>query len=134
MEFLSLSRGGKFDDAKQPRVGRAAYPYTGQSGYECIPAYLSDERGPWGRNSEPVAMIRAAVHSGGMSTSIILTGGIHSFDQAEALLAEDKADVVGFARQALEDPDWFQKSQARSWRRGAVVSLPQQLRGFRPKT
>ena len=44
-----------------------------------------------------------------MSTPIISTGGIHSFDQAEALLAEDKADVVGFARQALADPDWFQK-------------------------
>jgi 2,4-dienoyl-CoA reductase-like NADH-dependent reductase (Old Yellow Enzyme family) len=109
MDFLSLSRGGKFDDAKQPKVGWAAYPYTGQSGYECMPAYLSDERGPWGRNSEPVSEIRAAVHSAGMSTPIISTGGIHSFYQAEALLAEGKADVVGFARQALADPDWFQK-------------------------
>ena len=111
MDFLSLSRGGKFDDAKQPKVGWAAYPYTGQSGYECMPAYLSDERGPWGRNSEPVSQIRAAVHSAGagMSPPIISTGGIHSFDQAEALLAEGKADVVGFARQALADPDWFQK-------------------------
>jgi len=109
MNFLSLSRGGKFDDAKQPKVGWAAYPYTGQSGYECMPAYLSDELGPWGRNSEPVAQIRAAVHSEGMSTPIISTGGIHSFDQAEALLAQGKADVVGFARQALADPDWFQK-------------------------
>lgn len=109
MNFLSLSRGGKFDDAKQPKVGWAAYPYTGQSGYECMPAYLSDELGPWGRNSEPVAQIRAAVHSEGMSTPIISTGGIHSFDQAEALLANGKADVVGFARQALADPDWFQK-------------------------
>ncbi|NCZ64718.1 MAG: NADH:flavin oxidoreductase, partial [Cellvibrionales bacterium] len=27
MDFLSLSRGGKFDDAKQPKVGWAAYPY-----------------------------------------------------------------------------------------------------------
>ena len=109
MDFLSLSRGGKFDDAKQPKVGWAAYPYTGKSGYECMPAYLSDERGPWGRNSEPVAQIREAVQSVGLSTPIISTGGIHSFDQAEALLAEDKADVVGFARQALADPDWFQK-------------------------
>src|SRR4029078_7404526 len=29
MDFLSTSRGGKFDDAKQPSVGAAAYPYTG---------------------------------------------------------------------------------------------------------
>ena len=109
MDFLSLSRGGKFDDAKQPRVGAAAYPYTGQSGYECMPAYLSDEQGPWGRNVEPVAKIRASIREAGYTTPVITAGGIYSFDQAEALLADDKADIVGFARQALADPDWFEK-------------------------
>ena len=109
MNFLSLSRGGKFDDAKQPRVGAAAYPYTGQSGYECMPAYLSDEQGPWGRNVEPVAQIRAVIREAGFATPIVTAGGIYSFDQAEALLANDKADIVGFARQALADPDWFEK-------------------------
>ena len=39
----------------------------------------------------------------------VRAGGIYSFDQAEALLANDKADIVGFARQALADPDWFEK-------------------------
>jgi 2,4-dienoyl-CoA reductase-like NADH-dependent reductase (Old Yellow Enzyme family) len=38
MDFLSFSRGGKFDDAKQPKVGDAVYPYTGVSGYECMPS------------------------------------------------------------------------------------------------
>lgn len=109
MDFLSLSRGGKFDDAKQPKVGWAAYPYTGQSGYECMPAYLSDEQGPWGRNSEPVALIREALHAAGFNTPVISTGGIYSFQQAESLLVEGKADAVGFARQALADPDWFEK-------------------------
>ena len=109
MNFLSLSRGGKFDDAKQPRVGAAAYPYTGQSGYECMPAYLSDEQGPWGRNVEPVAQIRAVIREAGFTAPIVTAGGIYSFDQAEALLTNDKADIVGFARQALADPDWFEK-------------------------
>jgi 2,4-dienoyl-CoA reductase-like NADH-dependent reductase (Old Yellow Enzyme family) len=109
MDFLSLSRGGKFDDAKQPKVGWAAYPYTGRSGYECMPAYLSDKQGPWGRNTEPVALLRNAVRGAGFVTPVISTGGIHSFEQAESLLAENKADVVGFARQALADPDWFEK-------------------------
>lgn len=109
MDFLSLSRGGKFDDAKQPKVGWAAYPYTGQSGYECMPAYLSDQQGPWGRNTEPVAVLRNAVRDAGFTTPVISTGGIHSFEQAESLLTEGKADVVGFARQALADPDWFEK-------------------------
>jgi 2,4-dienoyl-CoA reductase-like NADH-dependent reductase (Old Yellow Enzyme family) len=109
MDFLSLSRGGKFDDAKQPAVGWAAYPYTGPSGYECMPQYVSDERGPFGRNVDPSAAIRDAVRAAGFATPVIVTGGIHGFDQAEALLAEEKADVVGLARQSLADPDWFEK-------------------------
>lgn len=109
MDFLSLSRGGKFDDAKQPKVGWAAYPYTGQSGYECMPSYISDEQGPFGRNIGPVEQIRAAVRAKGLSTPIVVAGGIYSFNQAEVVLAEDRADIVGFARQALADPDWFEK-------------------------
>jgi 2,4-dienoyl-CoA reductase-like NADH-dependent reductase (Old Yellow Enzyme family) len=109
MDFLSLSRGGKFEDAKQPSVGQAAYPYTGPSGYECMPSYISDERGPFGRNLEPAAAIRAAVRAAGLDTPVVVSGGMHGFEQAEAVLAEGKADVIGFARQALADPDWFVK-------------------------
>src|SRR5205085_7883995 len=46
-DFLSLSKGGKFEDAQQPKVGQAVYPYTGQSGYECMPTVLSDAVGPF---------------------------------------------------------------------------------------
>ncbi len=109
MDFLSLSRGGKFDDAKQPKVGWAAYPYTGRSGYECMPSYISDEQGPFGRNISPVAQIRAHLQAHNLNTPVILAGGIYSFKQAEQLLQDDKADIVGFARQALADPDWFEK-------------------------
>jgi 2,4-dienoyl-CoA reductase-like NADH-dependent reductase (Old Yellow Enzyme family) len=109
MDFLSLSRGGKFDDAKQPKIGDAAYPYTGRSGYECMPSYYSDAAGPFGRNLEPTARIRAAVRQGGFSTPVVAAGGIHSFEQAEACLAGEQADIIGFARQALADPDWFRK-------------------------
>ncbi len=109
MDYLSLSRGGKFDDAKQPKVGEAAYPYTGRSGYECMPSYYSDARGPFGRNLDPTAQIRAAVREKGFTTPVVAAGGIHSFEQAEAVLATGQADIVGFARQALADPDWFRK-------------------------
>ena len=61
MDFISTSRGGKFDDAKQPGVGAVAYPYTGPSGYECMPQYISDERGPFGRNVNATAAIRQAL-------------------------------------------------------------------------
>jgi dimethylglycine catabolism A len=109
MDYLSLSRGGKFDDAKQPKVGEAAYPYTGRSGYECMPSYYSDARGPFGRNLDATARIRATLRDKGFATPVVAAGGIHSFEQAEAVLAGGQADIVGFARQALADPDWFRK-------------------------
>jgi 2,4-dienoyl-CoA reductase-like NADH-dependent reductase (Old Yellow Enzyme family) len=109
MDFLSLSRGGKFDDAKQPKVGAAAYPYTGRSGYECMPSYYSDAHGPFGRNLASTARIRAAIRRRGLTTPVVATGGIHNFEQAEAVLTSGTADIVGFARQALADPDWFRK-------------------------
>jgi 2,4-dienoyl-CoA reductase-like NADH-dependent reductase (Old Yellow Enzyme family) len=109
MDFLSTSRGGKFDDAKQPTVGTAAYPYTGQSGYECMPQYISDERGPFGRNAEPTATIRKAVRDAGFAVPLVCTGGIHNFEMAEDYLARGVCDIVGAARQSLADPDWFRK-------------------------
>ena len=108
-DFLSLSRGGRFEDAKQPAIGAAAYPYTGPSGYECMPQYVSDAAGPFGRNAPAAARIRAAVRASGRETPVVLAGGVHGFAQAEAMLASGQADVVGFARQSLADPDWFLK-------------------------
>ncbi len=112
MDFISLSRGGKFEDAKQPKVGWAAYPYTGPSGYECMPSYYSDARGPFGRNLEPAAEVRAAVRAAGLDTPTVAVGGIHNFEQAESVLARGEGDIAGLARQALADPDWFEKVRA----------------------
>jgi 2,4-dienoyl-CoA reductase-like NADH-dependent reductase (Old Yellow Enzyme family) len=109
MDFLSLSRGGKFEDAKQPKVGWAAYPYTGPSGWECMPTVLGDEFGPFGRNVEPAARIRAAVRDAGCSTPVVVAGGIHGFEQAERILTSGAADIIAAARQSLADPDWFLK-------------------------
>src|SRR5262249_5564560 len=76
MDYLSLSRGGKFEDAKQPAVGWAVYPYTGPSGWECMPTAIADRRGPFGRNVPAAATIRAAVRAAGHSTPIVVSGGI----------------------------------------------------------
>ena len=111
MDFLSLSRGGKFDDAQQPKIGWAAYPYTGPSGYECMPTAISDERGPFGRNVEAVARVRQAVRSAGHDTPVVVAGGICTFDQAERILQAGQADIVAAARQSLADPDWFLKTR-----------------------
>lgn len=109
MDFLSVSKGGKFEDARQPKVGHAVYPYTGQSGYECMPTVISDEVGPFGRNVPLVAEIKRAVNEAGFRTPVVAAGGITTFEQAEAILKRKEADIVGLARQALADPDWFIK-------------------------
>lgn len=110
MDFVSTSRGGKFDDAKQPGVGASVYPYTGRSGYECMPSYLSDELGPFGRNIAATATIRRAIRAAGMQTPVVCTGGVHNFEMAEAMLQREDCDIVGTARQSLADPDWALKT------------------------
>jgi 2,4-dienoyl-CoA reductase-like NADH-dependent reductase (Old Yellow Enzyme family) len=109
MDFLSLSTGGKFEDSKQPKVGEAAYPYTGPSGYECMPTALSDERGPFGRQVPKQAQIHAAIREAGLATPTVVAGGISTFDQAEGILQRGEAEFIGAARQSLADPDWFLK-------------------------
>ena len=109
MDYLSLSRGGKFEDAKQPRIGWARYPYTGLSGYECMPTVRSDAAGPFGRNVAATALVRQQVRAAGLGTPVVLCGGISTFEQAEAILLRGEADVVASARQSLADPDWFRK-------------------------
>ena len=108
-DFLSLSKGGKFEDASQPKVGQAVYPYTGQSGYECMPTVLSDATGPFLRSVPLAQAIKQAVNKAGFTTPVVATGGISTFEQAESILQRGQADIVGLARQALADPDWFIK-------------------------
>ena len=108
-DYLSISKGGKFEDAAQPKVGHAVYPYTGQSGYECMPTTLSDKQGPFSRNVPLVGEIKRAVNSAGFKTPVVAAGGITTFEQAESILQRGDADIAGFARQSLADPDWFLK-------------------------
>jgi 2,4-dienoyl-CoA reductase-like NADH-dependent reductase (Old Yellow Enzyme family) len=111
LDFLSISRGGKFEDARQPPVGEAMYPYTGHSGAVCIPRRKDD---PPGVNVPLATGIRDAVRAAGFATPVVASGRIFAFDQAEAILREDKADLVGMARALLADPDL-----PRKWLAGA---------------
>jgi dimethylglycine catabolism A len=109
MDFLSVSKGGKFEDAAQPRVGEAAYPYTGPSGHECMPTVRIDSRGPFGRNLYLARAVRGAVRAAGFDTPVVAAGGINSFRLAEEALTRGDADIIAAARQTLADPDWFLK-------------------------
>jgi len=115
LDFLSISRGGKFEDAKQPLVGEAMYPYTGHSGHTCIPRRKND---PFGVNAPLAAGIRAAVRAAGFVTPVVASGKIVTFDQAEGVLRDGQADLVGMARALLADPDLPLK-----WRAGADAQV-----------
>ncbi len=112
MDFISLSRGGKFEDAERPKIGWSAYPYTGPSGYECMPTAISDARGPFGRSVAPAAAIRTAIREAGLAAPTVVAGGICTYEQAESILKSEQADIVASARQALADPDFFRKIRA----------------------
>jgi 2,4-dienoyl-CoA reductase-like NADH-dependent reductase (Old Yellow Enzyme family) len=109
MDFLSFSRGGKFEDAQQPKIKQAAYPYTGPSGYECMPQYISDEQGPFGRNVDSTRRIRQRLRAENLNVPVVVAGGIYDFSTAESLLRDGSADLIGMARQSLADPDWPEK-------------------------
>ena len=119
MDFISISKGGKFDDARQPKVGAAAYPYTGESGHECMPtvrvlgANEDEVEGPLGRNLPLARRIRETVREYGYDTPIVAAGGLNDFAIAEEALADPNpaCDFVASARQSLADPDWFLKTE-----------------------
>jgi len=133
MDFLSLSRGGKFEDALQPKVGEAAYPYTGPSGYECMPQYLSDAKGPYGRNSDAATHIRRTVRAAGHETPFVVAGGVHGFAMAEKMLTDGVADIVAAARQSLADPDWVEKTRQGRGREARVCEFTNYCEGLDQK-
>jgi len=108
LDFVSVSKGGKFDDAKQPKIGEAVYPYTGPSGHECMPT-VKIEGGPFARNLPISRAIRATLHENGFATPVVGAGGINDFDLAENALVDGSCDLVAAARQSLADPDWWKK-------------------------
>lgn len=109
LDFVSVSKGGKFEDAKQPKVGEAAYPYTGPSGHECMPTVRIEGAPPFGRNLPLSARIRAQLRASGLAVPVIGAGGIGTFELAEQALERGDCDLVGAARQSLADPDWWRK-------------------------
>ncbi|MBI3708528.1 MAG: NADH:flavin oxidoreductase [Proteobacteria bacterium] len=107
VDYISLSIGGKFEDAVH-RPGQPLYPYTGYSGDKCMP-------GDWYPplpHAHLAAGIKAYINGKGFQTPIVSVGKISDPSEAESLLAEGKADMIGMARQLLADPDWVRKVEA----------------------
>lgn len=102
VDFISVSRGGRFEDAKRPAIGEAAYPYTGHSGLLCMPTF----KFPTANNLHLPSGIRHAVWAAGFRTPIVGAGRINHYATAESALQQGHCDLVGMARGLLADPDW----------------------------
>jgi 2,4-dienoyl-CoA reductase-like NADH-dependent reductase (Old Yellow Enzyme family) len=114
LDFVSVSKGGKFEDAKQPKVGEAIYPYTGPSGLACMPTVKSTratQQPLFGRNLPLSRAIRTAVRAAGLTVPIVGSGALNGFEIAERALREGDCDMVAAARQSLADPDWWLKME-----------------------
>jgi len=106
-DYLSVSAGGKFEDAVH-HPGEPLYPYTGYSGDRCMPSAGY----PDGLNVYLAEGIRRALRERGLEVPVIASGKIRTPEMAEATLREGRADLIGMARQLLADPDWPRKVRA----------------------
>jgi len=104
VDYISLSIGGKFEDAIH-KPGQPLYPYTGYSGDRCMP-------GDWYPplpHAELAHGIKRYINAHGHRVPVVSVGKISDPAEAERLIAEGKADLIGMARQLLSDPDWVRK-------------------------
>jgi hypothetical protein len=104
VDWISLSVGGKFEDAVH-RPGQPLYPYTGYSGDRCMPG----ADWPPLPHAHLAAGIREFLRAKGFAVPVVSIGKISDPADAERLLAEGRADLIGMARQLLADPDWTRK-------------------------
>ncbi|MBI3452044.1 MAG: NADH:flavin oxidoreductase [Rhodospirillales bacterium] len=102
--YISLSIGGKFEDAVH-KPGQPLYPYTGYSGDKCMPG----EWYPPLPHAHLAAGIKEYINAKGFRVPVVSVGKISDPADAERLLQEGKADIIGMARQLLADPDWARK-------------------------
>ncbi len=99
--YLSLSAGGKFEDA-QHTPGQVLYPYNGYSGDRCMPGDWLPRALHAGLGAE----VKSHLLANGHKTPVAVAGKLSDPQDAERLVAEGKADIVGIARGLLADPDW----------------------------
>ncbi len=104
IDYISLSVGGKFADAVH-REGQPLYPYTGYSGDMCMPGNWY----PALPHAHLAAGVKRYINAKGYQVPVISVGKISDPDEAERLLQDGQADLIGMARQLLADPDWVAK-------------------------
>lgn len=114
-DYISVSAGARFEDALTPPPNTPPDPMSGYSGHRMSPWW-------WFPETTHVYLaegVRQYVRDGGFDVPIVTAGRIKTPQQAEEILAEGKADIIGLCRALLCDPDWPVK--AREGRANEIV-------------
>jgi 2,4-dienoyl-CoA reductase-like NADH-dependent reductase (Old Yellow Enzyme family) len=105
--YISVSAGSRFEDSLAPPPDTPPDPMSGYSGHRMSPWY-------WFPDNTHVYLaegIRKHVRDGGFDVPVVIAGKIRTPKQAEEILEEGKADIIGLCRPLLCDPDWTVKAK-----------------------
>ena len=108
VDYISVSAGSRFEDSLPPAPNTPPDPLSGYSGQRMSPEW-------WFPDLTQVHLARAIrdqVRAAGYDTPVVAAGKIRTPVQAEKILEEGAADVIGLCRALLTDPDWPNKAKA----------------------
>ncbi|MBW1997101.1 MAG: NADH:flavin oxidoreductase [Deltaproteobacteria bacterium] len=105
-DYISVSAGSRFEDAPPPPPNTPPDPMSGYSGHRMSPEW-------WFPDMTHVYLaepIRKTVRDAGFQVPIVTAGKIRTPGQAESVLEQGKADIIGICRALLCDPDFPKKA------------------------
>jgi 2,4-dienoyl-CoA reductase-like NADH-dependent reductase (Old Yellow Enzyme family) len=103
-DYLSLSVGGKFDDAVHT-PGHVLHGYSGYSGERCMPGHNYPDALHVGLAEQ----IKTFINAKGYHIPVIAAGKLSDPALVEETLASGRIDMAAIARGLLADPDWVKK-------------------------
>ena len=102
VDYISVSAGSRFEDASPPPPNMPPDPMSGYSGHRMSPWW-------WFPDLTHVYLarsIREHIRDRGYPVPIVAAGKIRTPTEAEHVLAQGGADIIGLCRPLLCDPDW----------------------------
>ncbi|MBW1862153.1 MAG: NADH:flavin oxidoreductase [Deltaproteobacteria bacterium] len=106
-DYISVSAGSRFEDAPPPPENTPPDPMSGYSGHRMSPGWWFPDM-THVYLAEPICK---TIHDAGFDAPVVTAGKIRTPKQAEQILADGKADIIGLCRALLCDPDWPLKAK-----------------------
>jgi 2,4-dienoyl-CoA reductase-like NADH-dependent reductase (Old Yellow Enzyme family) len=104
--------GSRFEDAAPPAPNMPPDPMSGYSGHRMSPWWWFPDM----THVHLAQAIRDQVRRAGFNAPVVAAGKIRTPHEAERILAEGKADLIGLCRPLLCDPDWPKKAREKKAR------------------